>query len=245
MRLQRMAILFLVLALVVGLEVLLMSRCTTTEETLSVTPSAIPQSTTGSVPTPTAIPTIVPTMPGFTSPPAGGVSTGGNTGSSGGNNNSSGNNNNNNSSRTSAPQPTATPKPTDAPPPTQAPGTNLGSGSFSSDTGTNLNISVSWEARDQGNGKCRVYITGTVKSYSLNVGSRPISISFGGYSTSVNGSSLNVASGGGIKNSSLFSTYLDVPAGTEGTMTVSWRYNGTYSEVPIETVTASGTVYTS
>lgn len=244
MKLQRTVILLLVLALVVGLEAVLMNVFVREEDSASGAPVPTPESTAdASVATPTAVPTIVPTMPGFTSPPLGWTS--GNTGGNSSNNSS--NNNNSSSQQTKKPSPTqapATPKPTEPPPPTQAPGTILGSNSFSSNTGTSLNLNVSWEARDQGNGKCRVYITGTVSSYSLQVISHPVTITFGDYSTSVNGSSLNVSSGG-MKTSNLFSTYLDVPSGTEGDMTVSWRYKGTYGDVEIDSITATGPVYTS
>ena len=74
--------------------------------------------------------------------------------------------------------------------------------------------------------------------------SHPVSISLGSYSTSVMGKGLSVPSGG-MQSSSLFSTYIDVPSGTSGTMTVSWRFGGTYSDVQIDDVVASGTVYTS
>ena len=245
MRLQRMGILFLVLALVVGLEVILMTRCTVSGETVSAPTVTPPQSTAdvSTATTPTAIPTVIPTMPGFTSPPGG---SGASTGSS--NNNNSSSNNNNSSSNNNKPKATqapATPKPTEKPQPTQRPGTSLGSGDFSSNTGTNLNMNVSWEARDQGDGKCRVYITGTVNSYRLSVSSKPVSISFGGYSTSVNSSKVNVSSNDSMVSSSLFSTYLDVPSGTEGTMTVVWKYNGTYHDEAIDEIEASGSVWTS
>lgn len=242
MKLQRLAIILLVMGLVAGLEGMMLRTFTGSgggEQTVEATPvpSAEPTEQVQITPAPPAtIPTMIPDLPGFTSPPAG--SSGGNGGSSSGN-----------ASPTKAPakateKPKPTAKPTDPPPPTEAPGTSVGSGSFSSNTGASLNISVSWEAKDQGNDTCRVYINGSVNSYSLEVGSRPVSISFGGYSTSVMGKSLNVSSNS-MTSSSLFSTYIDVPSGTSGTMTVSWNYNGTYSEVQIGEVVASGGVYTS
>lgn len=242
MKLQRTAILFLVLALVVGLEGVLINRLTRPE-----TASRIPVSTPVSSPegenpvTPTAVPTVVPTMPGYTSPPGGGSSGSSSNNNSSSNRNSSSNNNSSSSSATQKPKPTAAP--TKKPDPTAVPGTSLGSGSFSSNTGTALNMSVSWEARDQGNGKSRIYINGSVNSYTLSVMSQPVSISYSDYSTSLMGSSIDVSTDG-MKNTSLFSTYMDVPTGTEGTMTVTWKYNGTYHDVKLETVTASGSVHT-
>lgn len=257
MRLQRLAMLLAVFCLVVGLEAVMINVFTGDEASAppaaTATPAIDDEAAAPATNTPAALATPAATAPGFTSPPVGGSSGGGssNNNSGGGNNNnnsSSGNNNgggNNSSSGSSSPKkPDPTAKPTDPPPPTDPPGTSIGSGSFSSNTGTNLNMSVSWEAREQGGGKCRVYITGTVNSYSLQVASHPISISFGGYSTSTMGKSLNVPSGS-MTSSGLFSTYIDVPSGTTGTMTVSWHYNGEYSDVKIDDVTASGSVYTS
>ena len=250
-KLQRLTILLVALCLVVVLEGMMLRSFTSAGEEAAAAPTASPEPSAGTQtqtqPTPvnqTEIPTPAPTMPGFTSPPVGGSGTGSSGGGS--DNNSGGGSNASPTKKPAAPtkKPDPTPAPTTPPPPTDAPGTTVGSGSFASNTGTKLNMSVSWEARDQGNGTCRVYINGTVNSYSLQVASHPVSISLGSYSTSVMGKSLNVT-GSGMSSSSLFSTYIDVPSGTTGSMTVSWRYNGTYSEVEIDDVVASGNVYTS
>lgn len=253
MKLQRVAILLLALGLVVALEVVLMNTFTGGGGSAEVTPtpSTVPSGESTPVPTaPLAVPSVMPTLPGFTSPPLGGGgnnSGGGNNNNNNNTNNNNNNNNNNNSTRTNPPNPTQRPNPTAAPtnppPPTDPPGTSVGSGSFSSNTGTGLNMSVSWEAREQGGGTSRVYINGTVNSYTLYVMSQPVSISFGGYSTSVMGKALNVTDSASQTSTSLFSTYIDVPSGTSGSMTVSWRYNGTYSDVQIDNIVASGNVY--
>ena len=252
MKLQRVAILLLVLSLTVGFEAVMLDRFTSEEISIDQPVSTpVPSSDVqaSDVPAQTPVPTFVavPTMPGFTSPPLGGGSSGGGGGGSSSNSGgSSSNNNNSSNNNSSSSKPTAKPtaKPTNPPPPTEKPGTSVGSGSFSSNTGTNLNMNVSWEAREQGSGKCRVYITGTINSYSISVASHPVSISFGGYSTSTMGKSLNVSNNGSMTSSSLFSTYIDVPSGTSGTMSVSWRFGGTYNDVEITDVEASGNVYT-
>ncbi len=254
MRLQRLAILLLVMILIVGLEGMMLRTLTDDGETAAVPqpspePSDDPAAPAATLGIQTQIPTPAPTMPGFTSPPVGG---GGSTSSDSGSSNNSSSNNSNNSSGSSSPTqapaptnpPAPTPAPTEPPPPTDPPGTSMGSGSFSSNTGVGLNLNVDWEARDQGNGTCRVYINGTINSYSLGVSSHPVSISLGGYSTSVMGKGLDVPEGG-MQSNSLFSTYIDVPSGTSGTMTVSWRFGGTYSDVEIMDVVATGDVYTS
>ena len=150
---------------------------------------------------------------------------------------------------TPVPTPTATPlpsaPPTD-PPPTNAPvtpppGTVVSSGSASSSTGTNLNMSISWQAVDMGGGITRVTVSGTVQSYSLQVMGMPVSISLGGYSTSVTGSAINITDDT-YSNTNLFTTSFDVPSGTTGTLTATWNFQGTYSGVSLPTVTASGYV---
>lgn len=245
MRLQRIVLLLLVLLLVIGLEVTLMSRCSSDEtdgpgHAVTVTPSA-PPATNEPNTTPTVPPIVVNTpQPGFTSPP---LSTAIPT-----------------RPPTQPPAPTSPPTqrptPTSAPtqpPPTQPPAPTVppasvtASGSFSSDTGAGINMAISWQAVDQGNGTTRLRITGTVNSWSLQVMSQPISISFSGYSKSLMGSSVNY-SGGSMASNSLFSTEMDVATGTSGTMTVTWSYNGTYgsgdNQVTLPTITASDYVYT-
>ena len=139
------------------------------------------------------------------------------------------------------PEPTAvpvvaTPEPT--PVPTPAPS----DGSFQSNTGTNLNLVVSWRTEDLGIGNTRVYVNGTVTSYSLQVMATSVSISFGSYSASATGSAIMLEDGVSKTETSLFSTSLDVPKGTSGTMTVDWAYRGTYSGVSLPNIQASGEV---
>ncbi len=240
MKTKRVAIVLLVLALVVGAEALLMSSLTgnggggpaaTPQPSVSPEPTDVPAAVT-----PTAPPAMTNTFrPGFTSPPN-------NVGAD-----------NNNSSPTRAPSPTNAPEPTRAPatatpkptaPPTEPPPVEsvTASNSFSSYTGVGLNMSVSWTATDLGDGTTRLSINGTVNSYALEVMSLPVSISFSGYTRSLMGNS--ISAGDGLHSNGLFSTSMDVPTGTSGTMTVTWSYNGTYSGTEISDVTASDFVYT-
>ena len=236
MKTQRIIILLLVLALIVGMEVVLMSRCTR-QDTADVTePTAEPTAPAANTALPEQTMQPIATLPpavGVTSPPAR---------PNNGNNNTG---NTQTATATKAPTPTQAPTPAPTPAPTEPPtsGTVVASNSFSSDTGTGLNMNISWQAADQGNGTTRVYVTGKVSSYSLDVGSRSVSVSFGGYSTSVSGSSISVPEGG-MQTNQLFYTYLDVPTGTDGNMTVDWAFKGSYSGTDLPTITASGYVYT-
>lgn len=239
MRLQRAAILFLVLGLLVGFEVVALDRFTG-EETAAVQPSAQPIAPTAEIQaTDIPVPTVIPTQVGFTSPPG---PSGNSSSSSSSSSNKSSSSSSNKSSSSSSSKPKATAKPTKKPDPTSVPGTNIGSGSFSSSTGVGMNLNVSWKAQTY-NDKARIYITGTVNSYSLSVSGRSVSISYNGYSTSVTGKSINV-SGNSQQSNELFSTHLDVPLDTSGTMTVTWKYNGTYHDTDIPEVVASGNVFT-
>ncbi len=150
---------------------------------------------------------------------------------------------------TPMPTPSATPMPSAPPteaPPTPAPvtpppGTTVSSGSASSSTGTNLNMSISWQAVDMGGGTTRVTVSGSVTSYSLQVISEPVTVSVAGYSTTVMGSAVNVPDGTtSLTSTSLFSTTIDVPSGTVGDLTATWNFQGSYSGVSLPTVTASG-----
>ena len=237
MKTKRVAIVLLVLALVVGAEALLMSSLTGNGgggPAATPLPSASPEATDlPAAVTPTVPPAMTNTFrPGFTSPP-----------------NSVGTENTSptRAPATKAPEPTkapatATPKPTA--PPTEPPPSErvTASNSFSSYTGVGLNMSVSWTATDLGDGTTRLSINGTVNSYALEVMSLPVSISFSGYTRSLMGNS--ISAGDGLHSNGLFSTSIDVPTGTSGTMTVTWNYNGTYSGTEIADVTASDFVYT-
>lgn len=244
MKAQKIAVLLVVLALIVGLEVVVMNRCTRADSAAQPAASATPSDTPDQNPSAPELPvaaTAQPTAPGYTSPP----------GNIGGTPTRPPATNPPANTQTVTDPPAPTPAPTEPPAPTQAPteppagsvGSTISSDSFSSNTGTGLNMSVTWKATDLGGGMARLEITGTVNSYELSVTALPVSISFGSYSTSVTGNSIQV-SGGGLSSNTLFSTTLDVPVDSADTMTVSWRYNGSYSDVSLPEITASGYVYT-
>lgn len=136
------------------------------------------------------------------------------------------------------PEPTATPAPTAPPTATPEP---VHSGTLTSDTGTELNITVDWETEDLGNGTTRIHLTGKVVSYSLMIQSSTATITLGDESVTCDTPSLNI--GGSEKvTSDLFTADLDVPSGTSGTLTVDWNYRGSYSGVSLPHITASGDV---
>lgn len=247
MKLQRVVVLVLVLSLVVGGEIVLMNTLTNRDSAAVTLPSASPtaQADTAGVSTPQPA-TAEPTMPGYTSPPA---SSGGSTYSDNSNSDAASNqsaatdppSNSNNNTTTAATEAPVTAPPTE--PPASGVGSILASNSFSSNTGVGLNLNVSWQATDLGGGRARISVSGSVSSYDLDVMALPVTISFAGFSTTVTGSSISV--GSGMSTNPLFSTSFDVDAGAAGDMTVSWNFGGTYSDVDLPQVVATGYVYTS
>lgn len=133
---------------------------------------------------------------------------------------------------------TPTPVPTAAPTPTAVPSST---GSFSSATGTALDMTVDWSTEDLGTGTTRVYVTGRIGSYSLNVMSTSVTVTLAGQSTTCPVGAILIAEGN-YTVTDLFSASLDVPSGAVGTMTVDWAFNGSYSGVDLPHITAQGTV---
>lgn len=149
---------------------------------------------------------------------------------------------------TPVPESTPTPAPTPTPEPTPEPtpsGNSLGSGSFSSDTGTGLELVVSWAARDAGNGTAELSMTISARSYSFHTSALPGSITL-----TVDGVSYNLGSaavdydGADITTSQLASRTVSVTLGSDGRanpgITADWNYRGSYGGTELETITASG-----
>ncbi len=114
------------------------------------------------------------------------------------------------------------------------------SGSFASQTGTGLNIYVSWNAQTDMFGQKTLNVTVSASSYSLFSGA-----SANGVELSVNGMTY-VATPNAI-NYSGNTMAMNVLAGFTipnavgpAYMTAVWHFNGTYSGVPISSITASG-----
>ncbi len=144
-----------------------------------------------------------------------------------------------------SPTPTAEPTPSPTPEPTATPsyGTVIAQGTFSSDTGTAMNMNIEWVAYDNGSGNAVIAVTGTVTSYSLQLTDiwQGAQIEFAEYSAAADTRSIFLEGDDRVE-SPLFYTTLTVPRGTAGDMTVTWRYGGSYSGVTLDTVTATGYV---
>lgn len=225
MQKRRLIAIFVILVLIITVEVLMLRSCSFDRETADSAPQMTASPTTvpaTPVPTETPVPTQPPATPAPTQPPV-----------------------------VYEPTPvpaTPTPKPTDTPAPTATPsyGMEISRGSFSSSTGTPMNMTVSWVAYDDGNGNAVISLTGTVTSYSLQLTNiyDGVTLEMDGYSTTCNTQSIYLEDGVGQTTSPLFYTKLTVPLGTCADMTATWRYGGSYSGVDLPTVTATGYIYT-
>ena len=119
-------------------------------------------------------------------------------------------------------------------------GEMVSSGSFASQTGTSLNLLVSWNVMVDGLGQKTLNVTVATTSYSLYTGAlangveltvngmtylaTPNAINYGGNSLAT-----NVLAGFSIPN-----------AAGPASITAVWHFNGSYSGVAMNTITASG-----
>lgn len=141
---------------------------------------------------------------------------------------------------TDTPEPTPTPTAAPTVPPTATP-VPSNSGTIESDTGTVLNMIVDWETEALGDGNTRIHLTGKISSYSLAIQGSSVTITLGDHSTTCQSPSFNISQDTETV-SDLFSTTLDVPTGTQGTLKVDWNYRGTYSGVELAHIIAEGEV---
>ncbi len=116
----------------------------------------------------------------------------------------------------------------------------LASGSFASQTGTSLNLLVSWNAAADAFGQKTLNVTVSATSYSLYSGALANSVEL-----RVNGmvytATPNTINSTGNSLTANFLAFFSIPNATgPASITASWRFNGTYSGVALNTITASG-----
>ncbi len=151
-------------------------------------------------------------------------------------------------SPTTMPSPTPSPTPetsaTPEPTPTPTPVRDVqASGSFSSDTGTGVNIVVDWIAYSGTDGNIVLETELYVKSYSINVGKI-----YKGASITVNGESYTIDSpevkydGDEQAKSLILSKSFTVPYTGQGSLSIpisaTWNFKGKYSGNEIDSVKA-------
>ena len=134
------------------------------------------------------------------------------------------------------PTPEPTPQPTPTPPPADA------KGSFSSDTGTGLNLRVDWRTVTAGAGERKLQVDVSIVSYSIYASAqyRSITLRIGEKSWSADCPAVSYDGKDQIKTP-VASFETDAPApGTQ--IAVEWAYGGTYSGKELKLITARGTV---
>ena len=139
---------------------------------------------------------------------------------------------------TPAPTPQPTPKPTPKPTPTPTPESQ---GSFSSDTGTGLNLKVDWRTVSVG-GARKLTVDVSIVSYSIFTSYQwqSITLKIGDKAWGADCAGISYDGNGQITTPAATFT-VDAPApGTP--ISVEWYYGGSYSGKALEYITAKGTV---
>lgn len=145
---------------------------------------------------------------------------------------------------TPEPTPSPTPEPTPAPTPSPTPEPTPADakGSFSSDTGTGLNLRVDWRTVTAGAGERKLQVDVSIVSYSIYASAqyRSITLRIGEKSWSADCPAVSYDGKDQIKTT-VASFETDAPApGTQ--IAVEWAYGGTYSGKELKLITARGTV---
>ena len=142
---------------------------------------------------------------------------------------------------TPTPTPTPTPEPPDDPDGSSNYGQALGSGSFSSASGTSMDLVVSWSATGTGDAAA-LAVNVAVRCYSIHCGALwdSLTITVGGQSHTYSTPTLSY-DGGAPTTLALGSVTVNVPDGSTQSISVSWNFKGTYGETDLEYLTAYGT----
>lgn len=147
---------------------------------------------------------------------------------------------------TATPTPTPTAVPTATPVPTP-PARELGSGSFRSDTGVPINLVCSWSAKASSSDTAQLTITVALESYSLFINAKADALR---YTVDGNTASATVAAINTDTTTPILtelgekSFTVNIKDGETLTIpvVVEWLFEGVYSKVTLETVTASSNI---
>jgi hypothetical protein len=143
---------------------------------------------------------------------------------------------------TPEPTPVPTPQPTPVPTPKPTPVPADASGSFSSNTGTGLNIRADWQTYRDASGSRKLKVDVSIVSYSIFTSSqyKSITLKVGGNAWSADCAGFSYDGKDQIVTKAASFT-VDAPApGTQ--ISVEWYYGGSYSGKDLHTITATGTV---
>ncbi len=139
-------------------------------------------------------------------------------------------------------QPTATPEPT----PVGSTRTVNESGSFSSNTGTKMNMQVNWTVTSANDAELTLQLELVLYSYTLSVGPHNGVVNVNGTDYSFTSPGISYKSEQYMNEASLTCITVTVPAALGETVsipvTASWDFYGTYGGTDISKVTASDTI---
>ena len=142
---------------------------------------------------------------------------------------------------TPTPTPTPTEPPEESPEPTETPPPADASGTFSSDTGTALNLLADWSVYTDAEGNRKLEVTLSATHYALRLDS-----SYQALVLTVNGQSYSADcpaiayDGSDLATTTLHTFTMNAPFGSAEIRAV-WNYKGSYSGTELERITASGT----
>lgn len=149
---------------------------------------------------------------------------------------------------TPTPDPNATPEPTPTPEPANvSSGVELGSGSFSSNTGTGLDLRADWVATANGGSQATVKVTVSVDSYSLHLSGTQgaVNLSLGEQYASIDEAQLQYD--GRARVNTVFGTHsFTVTLGSDGSLSlplaVEWHFGGKYGGTSLDVLECGGNV---
>ena len=120
-------------------------------------------------------------------------------------------------------------------------GTVTGSGSFASSTGAELDVQVNWQAFKDSGGSRKVRLDISLNCCNIYVGARydGLTITLGDTVKTLNTDAIEYT--GSSTNILIGSIIMDLPEGATD-CTVSWAFRGSYNQVKIDNIIASGTI---
>ncbi len=116
----------------------------------------------------------------------------------------------------------------------------IASGSFASQTGTSLNLLVMWEAAADAFGQKTLNVRVCTTSYSLYSGAlaNAVELTVNGMTYCATPNAVNY--GGNSIATNVLASFSIPNAASPASITAVWHFNGTYSNVSMPTITASG-----
>lgn len=148
---------------------------------------------------------------------------------------------------TETPAPTeAVPTPSAAPTPTPTPeapsGKVISSGSFDSSTGVGINTHTVWTAAEQSDGSVKLTLSVYARSYTMQIGSRAITVSINGSTASGMTHAIDVDAPNAQTDTLIYTYSATIDRGSSISVGVDWNYKGQYSGQDLDVISSSSTI---